>query len=134
MKMNRKLIMHGLMACSLFVSHAVLAQGEPIYHFLPSDTVIENVKSHLQSHGVDTTAIEVDADAQGVVQLQGEVASKQAVETVTQLAKEAPGVYAVLGALRYGAGEPVPAPVPEGLDPVMDAAPAAGPEVSDDAQ
>jgi len=55
--------------------------------------------------------------------LSGEVASKQDVETVTQLAKQADGVYAVLGALRYSAGEAVPAPVPAGLDPVMDSTP-----------
>lgn len=125
MHMNRDLILAGLLTLSLATSTHVLAKGEPMYNFLPSDTVVENVKTTLQNHGVDVSAIQVDADAQGVVQLSGEVGSKQEVETVTQLSKQADGVYAVLGALRYSTGESIPAPVPEGLDPVMDSQPPA---------
>lgn len=129
-KMNRYLAMSSMVAVLVGGSAAVsaaelVAKNDAMYHFLPSDTVVDNVKNILQTHGIDAASIQVDADAQGVVQLSGEVGSKQDVETVTQLAKQADGVYAVLGALRYSAGEAVPAPVPEGLDPVMDA-PAAG--------
>lgn len=126
-KMNRYLVNSAFAVSLAFASTGVLAKGEPMYNFLPSDTVVDNVKNALQTHGVDVSAIQVDADAQGVVQLRGEVASKQEVENITQLAKQAEGVYAVLGALRYETGEVVPAPVPEGLDPVMEA-PAAGAE------
>lgn len=131
-KMNRYLAMSTMIALLMggsanALAAGVLAKAEPMYNFLPSDTVVDNVKNTLQTNGVDVSNIQVDADAQGVVQLSGEVASKQDVETVTTLAKQADGVYAVLGALRYSTGEVVPAPVPAGLDPVMDA-PAAGPE------
>jgi len=131
-KMNRYLAMSSMVALLIGGSAAVsaaelVAKTDPMYRFLPSDTVVDNVKNILQTHGVDAANIQVDADAQGVVQLSGEVGSKQDVETVTQLAKQADGVYAVLGALRYSTGEVVPAPVPAGLDPVMDA-PAAGAE------
>jgi len=127
-KMNRYLAMSTIIAAlaggSTAISAAELvAKSDPMYRFLPSDTVVDNVKNNLQTHGVDASSIQIDADAQGVVQLSGEVASKQDVETVTQLAKQADGVYAVLGALRYSAGEAVPAPVPAGLDPVMDSTP-----------
>lgn len=132
MKINHYLTMSSMLVAMLGASADVLANGEPMYHFLPSDTVIDNVKSNLQNHGVDVSVIQVDADAQGVVQLSGEVASKQDVEAVTQLAKSSEGVYAVLGSLRYGTAEPVAAPVPEGLDPVLDSQPAAaGPEATD---
>lgn len=128
-KMNRYLISSLCSAALLLGSASVFAKGEPMYKFLPSDTVVDNVKNNLQSHGVDVSNIQVDADAQGVVQLRGEVASKQEVESITQIAKQSDGVYAVLGALRYETGEVVPASVPEGLDPVMDA-PAAGSEAT----
>ena len=74
---------------------------EPMYNFLPSDTVIQNVKTSLQSHGVDTSALQVDSDAKGVVKLSGLVGSKQDAEMATQIAKQSDGVYAVLGEWRY---------------------------------
>ncbi len=128
-KMNRYLVSSVLSGMLLLSGPQAMAKGEPMYDFLPSDTVIDNVKNNLQSHGVDVSNLQVDADAQGVVQLRGEVASKQEVESITQIAKQSEGVYAVLGALRYETGEVVPAPVPEGLDPMMDA-PAAGNEAT----
>lgn len=126
-KMNRYLISSVFSGILLVASTQVMARGEPMYNFLPSETVVDNVKSTLQNHGIDVSTIEVNVDAQGVVQLTGEVGSKQQVEKITQLAKEADGVYAVLGELRYETGEVVPAPMPEGMDPTMEA-PAAGNE------
>lgn len=75
--------------------------AEPMYNFLPSDTVVQNVKTSLQSHGIDTSTLQVESDAKGVVQLSGLVASKQAAEVATQIAKQSDGVYAVLGQWRY---------------------------------
>lgn len=125
-KMNRYLINSVVITALLAGSATVMAKGEAaMYNFLPSDTVVTNVKNSLQNQGIDVSAIQVDADAQGVVQLSGEVASKQEAETLTKLAKQADGVYAVLGSLRYETGEVVAAPMPEGMDPVMEA-PAAG--------
>lgn len=121
-KMNRYLVSSVLSGMLLLSGPQAMAKGEPMYDFLPSDTVIDNVKNNLQSHGVDVSNLQVDADAQGVVQLRGEVASKQEVESITQIAKQSDGVYAVLGALRYETGEVVP-------DPMMDA-PAAGNEAT----
>lgn len=126
-KMNRYLVNSIISGLLLVGSAQVMAKGEPMYNFLPSDTVVDNVKSTLQNHGIDVSTIQVDVDAQGVVQLTGEADSKQQVEKITQLAKEADGVYAVLGALRYETGEVIPAPMPEGMDSTMDA-PAAGNE------
>lgn len=126
MKMHRYLTMSALVALMGIASSSVLAQGEPMYKFLPSVTVVDNVKTLLQNHGVDVTAIEINADSQGVVQLSGQVSSKEQVDTVTNLAKQAEGVYAVLGKLRYRTGEVVPAPVPEAMGPVMDTPPAPG--------
>lgn len=128
-KMNRYLIANVLSGMLLLSGAQAMAKGEPMYDFLPSNTVIDNVKTNLQSHGIDVSNLQVDADAQGVVQLSGEVASKQEVESITQIAQQSDGVYAVLGALRYETGEVVPAPVPEGLDPMMDA-PAADSEAT----
>jgi hypothetical protein len=128
-KMNRYLVSSVFSGILLVSGAQAMAKGEPMYDFLPSDTVVDNVKNNLQSHGVDVSAIQVDADTQGVVRVRGEVASKQEVESITQIAQQSDGVYAVLGSLRYETGEVVPAPVPGGLDPVMDA-PAAGNETS----
>jgi len=127
-KMNRYL-MTTLFATSLLLggSSAFAANGEAMYKFLPSDTVVDNVKNTLQSHGIDVSALQVDADAQGVVQLKGEVASKQEVENITQIAKQADGVYAILGAMRYETGDVVPVSSPEALGNTMEA-PAAGTE------
>ena len=126
-KMNRYL-MSSVLSGILMVSGAqAMAKGEPMYDFLPSDTVVDNVKTTLQNNGIDVSNIQVDADAQGVVQLTGEADSKQQVEKITRLAQEADGVYAVLGELRYETGEMVPAPMPAGMDPAMES-PAAGNE------
>lgn len=130
MTMNRYLIHSALIAALLAASAPVMAKGEPMYHFLPSDTVVNNVKTSLQNQGIDISAVQVDADAEGVVQLRGEVSSKQDAEAVTKLAKQSEGVYAVLGSLRYETGEVVAAPAPAGLDPMMEA-PAAGTEPMD---
>lgn len=126
MKVNRYLTMSALVTLMGLASTHALAQGEPMYKFLPSETVVDNVKTLLQSHGVDASAIEVNSDTHGVVQLSGQVSSKEQVETVTNLAKQAEGVYAVLGELRYTTGEVVPAPAPAGMDTVMDTPPAPG--------
>lgn len=99
--------------------------GEPMYNFLPREAVVENVKNSLQNHGIDISAIEVDADAKGVVQLNGQVASKQEADAATQVAKDANGVYAVLGQWRYAAADAASGEVPSGMDTVMDNAPPA---------
>ncbi|HSH86184.1 MAG TPA: BON domain-containing protein [Methylophilus sp.] len=80
---------------------AVDVVNTPMYNFLPSDTVVQNVKNNLQTHGIDTSTLQVDSDAKGVVQLSGLVGSKQDAEVATQIAKESDGVYAVLGQWRY---------------------------------
>ncbi|MFD1123579.1 BON domain-containing protein [Methylophilus flavus] len=100
---NTKFYMTAGVLVSMLMSanvHAVPA-AEPMYKFLPSDTVVENVKTSLQSHGIDTSNLQVDSDAKGVVQLSGLVASKQDAEVATQIAKQSDGVYAVLGQWRY---------------------------------
>lgn len=95
---------HTLLLTSLSLAHSsVWAEGVAIYHFLPSDTVTQQVKTALQDHGIPLDDIEVRANAQGVVTLQGEVASKPQAETATAVAKQAEGVYAVLAELRYSA-------------------------------
>lgn len=96
--------------------------SEPMYNFLPSDTVEQNVKTSLQSHGIDTSSLQINSDAKGVVQLSGLVASKQDAEVATQIAKESDGVYAVLGAWRYElaavpADSPAASPAAEGISP-----------------
>jgi hypothetical protein len=107
---NTKFYMTAGALVSLLLSANVNAvpAAEPMYNFLPSDTVVENVKNNLQTHGIDTTKLQVDSDAKGVVQLSGLVASKQDAEVATQIAKQSDGVYAVLGQWRY---ELAPVPV-----------------------
>lgn len=109
-----------LIAALLGTSASALAadirtNNEPMYNFLPSDTVEQNVKNSLQSHGIDTSALQVNSDAKGVVQLSGLVGSKQDAEVATQVAKEADGVYAVLGAWRYELAA-VPADSPAAME------------------
>ncbi len=115
-----------LIAALLGAGNALAADirttNEPMYNFLPSDTVEQNVKNSLQSHGIDTSALQVNSDAKGVVQLSGLVGSKQDAEVATQVAKEADGVYAVLGAWRYELAA-VPADSPAAME---NAAPASG--------
>ncbi|MFD0912009.1 BON domain-containing protein [Methylophilus luteus] len=108
---NTKFYMTAGALISLLLSanvNAALPGAEPMYKFLPSDTVVQNVKTNLQSHGIDTTNLQVDSDAKGVVQLSGLIASKQDAEVATQIAKQSDGVYAVLGQWRY---ELAPVPV-----------------------
>lgn len=118
-----------LVAVLLGLSHQGMAANEAQYHFLPHDTVIDNVRADLQQHGIDPATIRIDADAQGVVKLTGEVDSKQQAEVATRIAMKSAGVYAVLGALRYDGqsaalAQPVPASdqqVPAAVDtPVTD--------------
>lgn len=113
-----------LVSMLLGVSAHAASRSEPMYNFLPSDTVIENVKTSLQNHGLDTSSLQVEADAKGVVQLTGQVGSKQDAERATEIAKEAEGVYAVLGQWRYVAPDAEPIPVSE-ADSMIDAAPTA---------
>jgi hypothetical protein len=107
---NTKFYMTAGVLISMLMSANVNAvpSAEPMYKFLPSDTVVENVKTSLQTHGIDTSTLQVESDAKGVVQLSGLVASKQAAEVATQIAKQSDGVYAVLGQWRY---ELAPVPV-----------------------
>lgn len=100
---NTKFYMTAGVLVSMLMSANVNAvpSAEPMYNFLPSDTVVQNVKTSLQSHGIDTSTLQVESDAKGVVQLSGLVASKQAAEVATQIAKQSDGVYAVLGQWRY---------------------------------
>jgi hypothetical protein len=96
------LLMASLLGASATATAAdVVNRNEAMYKFLPSDTVVQNVKTSLQSHGIDTSTLQVDSDAKGVVQLSGLVGSKQDAEVATQIAKESDGVYAVLGQWRY---------------------------------
>jgi hypothetical protein len=90
-----------LVCASANVSAAELSRGEPMYNFLPGDTVVQNVKTSLQNNGIDASSLTVDADAKGVVQLSGLVGSKQDAEAAASAAKQADGVYAVLGSWRY---------------------------------
>ncbi|HSI46458.1 MAG TPA: BON domain-containing protein [Methylophilus sp.] len=124
---NTKFYMTAGALISLLMSTPVISApgntvpgSEPMYKFLPSDTVVENVKTSLQNHGIDTSALQVDSDAKGVVQLSGLVASKQDAEVATQIAKQSDGVYAVLGQWRYES-----AAVPVGSDAAMENAPQA---------
>lgn len=116
-----------LMTALMGMNTSALAANEAQYHFLPTDTVVNNVKTSLESHGIDPSAINIDSDTEGVVKLSGEVASKQQAEIVTRLAMHSDGVYAVLGDLRYDSQtkqvSDTPAEVPAGIDPVMDSAP-----------
>ena len=114
---NTKFYMTAGILVSMLMSANVNAvpSAEPMYNFLPSETVVENVKTSLQNHGIDTSALQVDSDAKGVVQLSGLVASKQDAEVATQIAKQSDGVYAVLGQWRYES-----APVPVGSDAAME--------------
>ncbi len=114
-----------LIAALLGASVNVLAAdvvNTPMYNFLPNDVVEQNVKTNLQNHGIDTSALQVNSDAKGVVQLSGLVASKQDAEVATQIAKESDGVYAVLGAWRYELAavpvdSPAASPSAEGISP-----------------
>ncbi len=126
-KINHYMAGFTLITALMMVNTDVLAANEAQYHFLPTDTVVNNVKTSLESHGIDSSNMNIDADTEGVVKLSGEVASKQQAEIVTRLAMHAEGVYAVLGDLRYDSqqmGSSEAPAVPPGMDPVMDNVPA----------
>jgi hypothetical protein len=96
------LLMASLLGASATATAAdVVNRNEAMYKFLPSDTVVQNVKTNLQSHGIDVSTLRVDSDAKGVVQLSGLVGSKQDAEMATKIAQQSEGVYAVLGEWRY---------------------------------
>lgn len=115
-----------LIAALTVVNTDVMAANEAQYHYLPADTVVNNVKTSFERHGIDPTGMHIDADTEGVVKLSGEVASKQQADIVNRLAMHAEGVYAVLGDLRYDTpaleSSEAPAVLP-GMDPVMDSVP-----------
>lgn len=123
-KMNRHVAMCVLASALLSVGGQTFASDEPLYNFLPTATVIENVKANLQNHGIDSSNIQVNADAKGIVELSGQVGSKQEADTVAKVVKQSEGVYAVLAALRYQGTDasdtaPVPADLPAGMEPAM---------------
>lgn len=118
-----------LMCASTSGLAADLPRSEPMYNFLPGDVVVQNVKTSLQNHGIDASSLQVDADAKGVVKLSGPVGSKQDAETATNIAKEAEGVYAVLGQWRY---ESAAIPVSE-ADTLIENEPSAGGSTADGA-
>lgn len=122
-KINHYVAGFTLMTALMSFNTDVLAANEAQYHFLPTDTVVNNVKTSLESHGIDPSNMNINADVEGVVRLSGEVTSKQQAEIVTRLAMHADGVYAVLGDLRYDSqpmGSSEAPVVPPGMDPVMD--------------
>ncbi len=88
-------------------STSAFALPEAQYQFLPTDTVVNNVKTDLQTQGIDPAAIQIEANADGVVTLSGTVDSKQQADTVSALVMKTAGVYAVLSALRYNDGAPI---------------------------
>lgn len=120
-KINNVLLSSILTSLLLVASAEVMAQGEPMYNFLPSDTVKEKVSYNLQVHGVDMSALDVKVDEQGVVRLSGEAYSKQQVETITRIVQGTEGVYGVLGNMRYMTASAMLT----GLDSTMES-PAAG--------
>ena len=130
--MMRKHYLTGYVLATLLMvaSLDALAVSEVQYQLLPTDTVVNNVKSDLQNHGIDPAAINVEADDRGIVKLSGAVASQQEALAATRVAMKSAGVYAVLGALRYeGQASEVSRPAeitPEAAPALMDAAPAAG--------
>jgi hypothetical protein len=86
---------------SLSFAAADSSVATPQYNFLPQDQVVDNVKANLQNHGISTDAIDIQADAQGVVKINGDVTSKTSAEKITRLAMHSDGVYAVLASLQY---------------------------------
>ncbi|MDP8568299.1 BON domain-containing protein [Methylophilus aquaticus] len=127
-KINHYVVGFTMIAALMSVNTDVLAASDAQYHFLPTDTVVSNVKTTLESHGIDASTITIDSDTEGVVKLSGEVASKQQADIVARLAMHSEGVYAVLGDLRYDSqtdgNSNVSATVPSGIDPVMEHTPA----------
>ena len=107
MKKTNLILSSGLLMAALlggsataFAADAV-NRSEAMYNFLPSETVVQNVKNNLQTHGIDSSALRVDSDAKGVVQLSGLVGSKEDAEMATKIAQQSEGVYAVLAEWRY---------------------------------
>lgn len=137
MKKTNTYLVNGVLVAILMCASASglaadLPRSEPMYNFLPDDIVVQNVKTSLQNHGIDTSSLQIDADAKGVVKLSGLVGSQQDAETATHIAKEAEGVYAVLGQWRY---ESAAIPVSEADTLIEDESTASGNEgVSSDMQ
>ncbi len=80
-------------------------QSAEMYQYLPADTVIQQLKKQFQSQGIDPEKLSIDVDAQGMVTVSGEVASKQQADALRQLAMHTAGVYGVIGEVRYASVE-----------------------------
>lgn len=130
---QHRLIVACLLLAALALYHAPgWARGEAAYHFLPSETVIDNVKTRLQDHGIALSDVSVSADKLGVVTLQGEVASKRQAALAATLAQHTEGVYAVMAELRYSDNAGMSAA--DGPDSVQRAADMADPATSSHTQ
>lgn len=71
------------------------------YNYIPADTLKSSIEDNLRAHQIDLSSLEIDVNDKGAVNVFGDVDSKKAADTITQLIKEKQGVYALYSELSY---------------------------------
>jgi osmotically-inducible protein OsmY len=90
-----------ILASAGFLSSTSYAGADLGYQYLPVEQVESNIKASLSAHEINTDALNISSDDQGVVNISGNVASKEQADLIVKIAQTNTGVYAVLGQLSY---------------------------------
>lgn len=71
------------------------------YNYVPADALKSSIENNLRAQQVDLSGLEIDVNDKGIVNVIGDVDSKQAADTITHVIKEKQGVYALYSELSY---------------------------------
>ena len=85
----------------VFASAAFADHASSTYHYYPADELKSSIQSSLTEQQIDVSALEIKVDEVGAVSAEGDVASKEAADSIAKVITEKEGVYSVYTRLVY---------------------------------
>lgn len=85
----------------VFASTAFADPASSTYHYYPADALKSSIQSSLTEQQIDVSTLEIKADETGAVSAEGDVASKEAADSIAKVISEKEGVYSVYTRLVY---------------------------------
>jgi hypothetical protein len=85
----------------VFASAAFADHVSSTYHYYPADELKSSIQSSLTEQQIDVSALEIKVDEVGAVSAEGDVASKEAADSIAKVITEKEGVYSVYTRLVY---------------------------------
>jgi|GEM_PF-5893464 osmotically-inducible protein OsmY len=85
----------------VFTSAAFANPVSTTYHYHSANELKSSIESSLADQQVDVSALEIKTDEAGAVSAVGDVASKEAADSIVKVLEEKDGVYSVYTRLVY---------------------------------